>query len=176
MALRTYRKTTGSAMIDLPISIWALIMLITIPLLDFATVALRATFVASAAKDAVHAAARSTSFSTNIGGQLSATNLALTQAQNSVGAFNGLTFRSAVTSIVATNTTTQASTKQSTKLSAPADIGAFTYNLETRVTADVSPLITYNARWFGNVPGLTTPYRLTAAAQEFCEYPQGLDQ
>jgi hypothetical protein len=153
-----------------------LFMLITIPLLDFATVALRATFVASAAKDAVHAAARAQTFSTDLGTSLSARNLAFNQARTSVLAFGGLSFINATTSIVVTNTTTQTSTKQSVKLAAPADIGTYTYNLESRVTADISPLITYSSNFFGRVPGLTVPYTLTASAQEFCEYPQGLDQ
>jgi hypothetical protein len=170
------RTSNGSALLDFPIAIWLLLMMITIPLLDFATVALRATFVANAAKEAVHAAARAPSFTTNLSGQLSATNTAFNQAKSCINGFGGLTFKTASTSIVITNTLSQSTTKQTTKLAGPADVGTFTYNLETRVTADVSPLITYNKQWFGKVPGLTTPFTLTAAAQEFCEYPQGLDQ
>jgi hypothetical protein len=170
-------RSRGSTLVEIPIAIWMLFVLLVIPLLDLLAIGLRSTFVLSAVKDAVHAASGAQTFTADVSStNLSAQHSAEEQARRSIGGFNGLSLISTQTSIIETNINTLTKVKHDNKLDAPADVSNFTYNLETTVVADVSPLVTFNSEWFGQIPGLTRPFRMTACSREFCEFPQGLDQ
>lgn len=164
-------------MAELPMAMWALLVMITIPMIDLATVALRSTCLVTAAHEAAHNAARAKSFLTPVS---ASDDSATTAAQNTVTQvlqrFSGIRSTSVVTNLVITDTATLQTTRRTTPLNAPADIVDNTYSLEVVVTAQVSPLIMYNGRMLGSIPGLSAPVTVTCAAQEFSEYPAGLNQ
>lgn len=164
-------------MADFPAAIWFLFICLVFPLIDLGTMSLRSSFFMNAARDAVHAAARATTFSTDLGpDELCAKSAALAQAQASVAAFSGISLTTCTTNLLITNINTQAITKQSTRLTQPADTNTNYYSIEVILVGQVSPLITFKNNIFGSIPGLTGPITITVAAQEYCENPQGLNQ
>jgi hypothetical protein len=59
------RKSRGSFIAELPLALWLLFLVFMVPFLDMATVLLRYTFIVSATRDGVHAAAKSKTYLTN---------------------------------------------------------------------------------------------------------------
>lgn len=164
-------------MAELPLAMWILFVVLTIPLIDLATISLRSTFLVTAARDAAHEAARSKSFAVPVdASNPSAQQAAQNQITSDLTHFGGIKVTSTVINIVSTNINTQNTIRQTTPLAAPADINTNTYTIEVLVTAQISPLITYNGFLFGQVPGLSAPVTVQYGAQEFSEYPQGLNQ
>ena len=174
----TFRRTErGTMMAELPLAIWMLFVVLLIPMIDMATVAMRTTFLISAVHDAAHAAARSKSFLVPVdGSDPSAQQNAQSQITQDLQSFGGVKVTSTTVNIVTTNISSDSTSRQSTPLAAPADISVNTYSIEVQVSAQVSPFITYNSMFFGSIPCLSAPVTVQCAAQEFSEYPQGLNQ
>ncbi len=171
------RYPRGSFIVDLPSTLWVLLILITFPLLDLATVSLRYTFLVASARDAAHEAARAKSFLSNSSSSdLSSTNMAVQQANQTAAGFSGIQINNVNTSIVISNLATGTVSKQSTPLTQAPDTSQNLYLIEVVVAGQANPLIQYSGVFFGNIPGLTQPMNVTVASQEMCENPQGLTQ
>lgn len=175
------RKQKGSLAAELPIALWALFMIITMPMINLATISLRSTFIVTASRDAAHSAARAKTFQTAINASNpSATQLAQQAVDQDFQKFPGVHLTSVTTNIVttslATNVTPSITTRQSTPLSQPPDTSANTYSIEVIVRAQADPLVMCDATLIGRIPGLSAPVDFTCASREFCELPQGLTQ
>lgn len=167
----------GSFVAELPLSLSMLLLGFTFPLMDLASVAFRTTFLIASARDGVHQAARSKTFLADTSPtELSAQHAATQQANATILPYPGVRITNVVTDIVQINLTTHVITRFNAPLALPADTSTNAYNLETSVTGQVDPLLMFSSSILGNVPGLTGPITTTATSQEFCEYPQGLNQ
>ncbi len=172
--MKSVRSNKGTLLAELPLAMWIMFVVITIPMIDLATITLRTTFLVTAAHHAASAAARSTYFQTNNGSSLSAKQAAQTQATYDLQRFGMSLTTPVTTNIVTTTVGTNQTTRTSAPLITPPDSTNNTYSIEVIVTSQVNPLIPFNLRYFGTVPGLTAPMTITCAAQEFSENPQGL--
>lgn len=171
------RLTRGSALVDIPLSLWILMLGLALPLADLATMSLRVVLLQSIARDAAMVASRCKTFSK---GSLGQSPSAIQAASDVVAAraakLSGVTVSSVNTCIVITNLIDRTSVQQSTPLSQPADTDLYVYSIRTSVVGTVSPLITFDGCLFGMVPGLTGPAKISVSTQTFCEFPQGLTQ
>lgn len=175
--IHPHRKPNGSFAAEMPVALWFLLVGLTLPLLDMGTVAMRSTFLIGACRDGVHQAARSQTFQTSISPtNLSAQQSASAQAISNVGHFPGVTISSVNTYIVQSDLNSNQVLRFPNPLAQPADTSRYTYHAETVVTGQIEPLFKANPSIFGNVPGFTGPITMTVAAQEFFEFPQGLNQ
>ncbi len=165
-------------MAELPVALWVLFVVLTLPLIDLATIGIRTTFLVAAAHDAAHAAARAKSFSVAVdANDPSAQEAASAAAAEDLRSFTEITTGAITTNIVITDISTGNTTRQATPLKNPADINTNTYSVEVVVSAKVDPLINFSAGGLlPVVPGLSAPMTIVCAAQEFSEYPQGLNQ
>lgn len=164
-------------MAELPLTMWFLFILITLPMINLAIVSLRSTFILAAAHDAAHAASRCKTFKTALNGSTpSATEAATQKVTDVVSHFTGVKVSTVVTKIVVTNVDSSATTRSTDPLKTTPDTNSNTYSTEVIVTGTVDPLLYYQGDHFGSVPGLSAPITMSCAAQEFCEYPQGLTQ
>lgn len=171
------RTTRGAFIAELPVALWMLILGFTFPLVDLSIATMRTTLVLGACRDGVHEAARSKTFQTSISAsELSSQQSALNTVNQVASRFHGIRITSVNTFIIRTDINTQVSTRYASALTQPADSSAYVYNIETVVVGQADPLVTFNIPFFGNIPGLTGPMTVSAAAREFAEYPQGLNQ
>lgn len=170
------RDMNGSLLEIGPV-LWFLLLLLTFPLLNLSTVALRYTFLMTAGREAAQAASVAKTFITDATAtDKSAVNAAQSTANTVAATFKGVHLRSVQTNIVVTNVATGLVTRQSTPLAVPADTTTNFYQLEVVATADVDPLVFYTGRFFGSVPALTAPARFVIATQQVCENPNGMNQ
>lgn len=167
-------RTRGSMMAEVSMALYIMLFFFAIPLMNLATIALRASFLYIACHVATIEAARATTFETNPVGSYSSKNLASMHAPKTASQFTGVTVESVVTSILITDLTTMTQTRRSSKLSSPAEVGVKAYQIEVRVNGKVDPIIAFNFEKFLSVPGLTAPIALTFADRQMCENPQGL--
>lgn len=177
--VKSRKNCKGSFIAEAPLALWVLFFVFTFPFLDFATIMLRYTFMVSAVRDGVHAAAHAKTFSSNISAtNLSAINAASQAANLTASAFSEIAVSNIRSRILQTNITTKVLTIYSynTALSSVADDSVNLYEIETVVSGSIKPLITMNTGYFPGIPGLTTPLPVTLSAREYCEYPQGLNQ
>ncbi len=171
------RLARGSALVDVPLSLWILMLGLALPLVDLATTSLRVVLLQSIARDAAMVASRCKTFSKSSSEQSqSAVQAASDIAAARAAKLNGVTLTSVNTYIVVTNLIDRTSVQQSTPLSQPADTDLYVYSIRTIVVGQVSPLITLDGCLFGKVPGLTGPVKISVSTQTFCEFPQGLTQ
>jgi hypothetical protein len=146
-------------------------------MVDLATVLLRYTFLVSAARDGVHAAARCKTFLTNASAsENSAVHAAPLAVQATASSFSEVQVNTVNTHILVTNITSHQVADYAIPLKQPADTGANIYELETILQGQVNPLINMDTGYFPGIPGLTAPIPVTVAAREYCENPQGLNQ
>jgi hypothetical protein len=146
------------------------------PLVNLGTTGLRWAMLAEAARDGAHAAATSYTFQAGSAGKPSAVTSAPTAVNQFVSKYTGITVSNIDVDILATDINTQAVSRHENKLPLPANTQQYVYALETTVTGSLQPLITYNAPFILNVPGLTGPWTTTITAREFAESPQGLNE
>jgi Flp pilus assembly protein TadG len=171
------RRSQRGGLADLGPALWVLFLLLTFPLLDLATVTLRYTFLLGASRDAAQMASTAKTFQTNLdSADLSAENIASARAQANCGSFAGITYQSTTTYLVVTNLSTNAITTQSTPLNSPADTTNNLYQIKVVVNALVWPLLPYNNKYFGSIPGLTAPMQFSVPTVEVCENPSGMNQ
>ena len=160
---------------EFPVAIWLLLVFLTIPMIDLATIALRSTFMINAVHEAAHHAARAKSFQTPVdqseqSAQQSAQNVISQYFQD----FTGIAVQSVTLNIVTVSISNGTITRQNSPLAQQPDTNSNTYSLEVAVSATVDPLLT--CPWMPAVPGLASPIPVTYATQEFSEFPQGLTQ
>lgn len=171
------RLKTGSFIAEAPLALWVLFFIFTFPLLDMACVLLRYTFVVSATRDGVHAAAHSKTFFTNASARdSSAVNAASSAVALTASSFSEIQINNVSTQILVTDISTQQVSQSSLPLQQPADTDSNLYELQTVVQANINPLINMNIGILPVIPGLTAAMPVTVAAREYCEYPQGLNQ
>lgn len=171
------RKARASFIAEGPLALWILFFLMTFPFLDLATVLLRYTFLVSAVRDGVHAAAHAKTFLINPSPtNLSAVNTAPLAVSQTASAFSEIQVTSVQTRILATNIASKQLTVYTSPLTQAADDASNLYEIEIVVQGAINPLINLNIGILPAIPGLTASVPVTLAAREFCEYPQGLNQ
>lgn len=169
------RSRKGNFIVDTPIALFVFFFFFVFPFVDIATVTLRTTFLYAATHNAAWESARAHSYQTSLDNQPSTMQLAEAVARKTASSFSGIKINSVQTSIVATDLKTLKQTRQTARLTTPADQSLNSYQIEVAVNGDVSPLITYsNNHALTKIPGLTEPMNLTFTDRQFCENPQGL--
>lgn len=172
---KSRRHGSGAFVAELPLVLWVLFLLLTVPLLNLATVGLRYGFFMNAAREAVHEASRAKSFQVDISPvEKSAVHRAQDEAITATGMFSEIRLDSVTTNIVITDLTTKAVTRRNLPLSQPANTSLYLYQIESVLGGRVSPLITFNSGVLGHIPGFTEDVPVSVVAREFCEYPEGL--
>lgn len=171
---RSILKRSGRAamLAELPMILWAVLMVIAFPLIDLATVFLRISFLYAGIHYASISAARANSFSVPVDGKPSAkaeTASKISQVQNS---FSGLAVDNINTAILITKNDTLAITSQSVPLTTPADQSVNSYQIEVSADCSAEPLIPIPIPF--KVDGLNAPIKLHLSAKQYCENPQGL--
>lgn len=171
------RRAGGSVIADTPLALWVLFVLFTIPFLDLASVCLRYTFFVTASRDAAHEAARAKSFFVDLSAdQRSSVSMAQETAENVARSFSEINVTAVNTRLLITNIASGAVTIRTTPLPAPADTSSNLYEIETIVSGNINPLVTFNAGPMPGIPGLSAPVPVTVSSRELCENPQGLTQ
>jgi hypothetical protein len=163
----------------MPVALW-IIVLLCFSLLILATETIRFGFFWNACRESAQTAARCQTFLANTtGGGPSACSTADSMATSATQAFSGLILTQVNVYILATNVTTQATTKNPSRqpLANAADVTQNLYYIQVELIGQIQPLITFPITgWVGNVPGLTAPFPITVRSQYSAEVPQGLNQ
>jgi hypothetical protein len=167
---------SGHFLSELPPVLVVLFFFFVFPLINLGTIALRWALLAEAARDGAHAAATAYTFETGSPGKPAAIASAPKAVNDFVTRYSGITVSNIDVDILATDMTTQLVTRHEDKLNQPANTQNNIYALETIVEASLQPLMTYNAHYLIDIPGLTGPWTTTVTAREFAEAPQGLNQ
>lgn len=169
------RNSHGSFIAEAPVALWLLLVVFMFPFLDLAAATIRYTFVVMASRDAAHAASRAKSYMANTSGsELSAVNIARSQAIATASAFSEITVDNVTTRILITDLNSRQITSQTAPLAQPADTSNFLYQIETVVSGQINPLLTFDGGILPDIPGLSAPIPISVASREICENPQGL--
>ncbi len=174
--MRYSRNIAGSVLIELPIVLYVFLILLLFPLLNLGSVCLRSYLLFQACHNAALTAAKSRTFATSYGADLSAIETGKTTSANIAAMYSGVQISNVSIQIVSIDINSKVETIFSTKLAAPADISSNLYQIRVTLKGRVDPLIPFNLGVFGNVAGLTGPIDITMNDQNFVEYPQGLNQ
>lgn len=170
------RIRRGNFIAEMPPVLLILFFLFVFPLINLGTVALRYALLITACRDGAHVAATSYTFQASSPGKPSALE-ATPLAVNSLAArFSGINITNIDVDILTTNIFSQAVTRSANKLPDPANTQSNIYSLETIVTANLDPLIQYDAPFVVSIPGLTKPWTTEVRAREYAENAQGLNQ
>lgn len=170
------RNNHGSYIAEAPIALWLLLVVFMFPFVDLAAATIRYTFIVMASRDAAHAASRAKSYlSDTSGSELSAVNLARNQAIATASGFSEITVNSVTTRILITDLGSKLVTSQTAPLATPADTSNNLYQIETVVSGQINPLLTFDAGILPDIPGLSAPIPVSVASREICENPQGLN-
>lgn len=172
------RRADASSIAELPVAILILFLVLLLPLIDLATIAFRTSFIHSACHNAVHSAARARTFLQNGDkGELSAVNIAkrdaLATKENGLAGVN-FTDRDITVVIVGNPTKVGKPPLRTDSPLKAVETKDYIYQIEVQVSGTVEPLITLTPTLFGNVPGLTIPFPITATYRQFSEHPAGL--
>lgn len=172
------RKAHASSIAELPVAILILFLVLLLPLIDLATIAFRTSFIHSACHNAVHSAARARTFLQNGDkGELSAVNIAKRDAvATKENGLAGVNFTDRDITVVIVGNPTKVG-KPPLRTDSPlkaVETKDYIYQIEVQISGTVEPLITLTPTLFGNVPGLTIPFPITATYRQFSEHPAGL--
>lgn len=171
------RNCYGSLLVETPTALWILFVLLTIPMIDLASVMIRYTFMVAASRDAAHFAGRAKSFMSDLTvDDPSAMNLANTAARSTAGSFSEISVSSVTTRLLITNLATRVVTRRTTPLTSPADTTANLYEFEVSVAGQINPLVPFMAGPLARIPGLSAPVPVTVTSRSFVENSQGLMQ
>ena len=177
MLTRCRRNLSGSALAELAPALWIVFVVFTTPLTMYGSWGIRYCLLANAVQAAASAGSQCKSFSTNISSSdLSATNTANQSIQNAITSGSGITINQIHTYIIIHSLSGSTTTKQSVQLAQPANTTLNSYNFEVSIQAQVPPFWTGSSKYFGNIPGLTSPLVTTVRADSFFENTQGLTQ
>ena len=172
------RKALASSIAELPVAIFILFLILLLPLIDLATIAFRTSFIHSACHNAVHSAARAKTFKENGDkGELSAINIAKRDAvATKENGLAGVDFSANDVTVFIIGNPTKVG-KPPLRTDSPLTAVStkdYIYQVEVQVSGTVEPLVTLTPTLFGNVPGLTVPFPVTATYRQFSEHPAGL--
>lgn len=170
-------ESVRGSLAELPGIFWMLMVLITLPAIDLATLLYRYTFVVEAAGNACRVAAVAKTFSADLSpAALSATHVARNQAASTLSKFSHVRVDEVTTYLVVTELASGRVTHLTTALTNAADTATNLYEIQVNCRAQVDPLITLDLPLLQNIPGLSAPMLLTASCKRFAECPQGLNQ
>ncbi|CAN5240553.1 hypothetical protein BH11CYA1_BH11CYA1_04900 [soil metagenome] len=166
------RSRRASMLAELPMILWAVLMVIAFPLLDLTTVFLRISFLYGGIHFASISAGRANSFSRPIDGKPSAQAEALSKLSQIEKGFSGLSIKNINTAILVTHNDTLAVTSQFVPLAVPADQSVNSYQIEVSADCSADPLIPIPIPF--KIEGLNAPITVHLSAKQYCENPQGL--
>lgn len=152
-------------------------MLFFVPLVDLATIGLRAASILGATRAAALVAGRSQSFQSDLdpqAGDLSAQTSARQEIERHLANCLGpIKVSSVAVTIIATPLQSGQVSIHTSPIAAP-DPTTYIYQIEVTTRGTVRPLLLLNEKIFGTVPGLTTDFPVTFASREFAEHVAGL--
>lgn len=169
-------RSRGNFIAEMPPVLLILFFLFVFPLINLGTVALRYALLITACRDGAHAAATAYTFEVGSSGKPSALQATPVAVNGFAARYSGINITNIDVDILTTNIYTQAVTRSANKLASPANTQSNLYSLETIVTANLEPLIRYDAPFVVSIPGLTKSWTTVVRAREFAENAQGLDQ
>jgi hypothetical protein len=170
-------------MAELGPALFLLFIILFFPLVCLGTLGMRYTFLIMTVRQAARDASRCRTFQNNSGTNLSSKNAAIATVTNWFSHFPGVklannnTATDIRTYIQIYNRNTNAITFSNVALTqAQLNTTNNWYNIGVSITATVEPLFENNQAKFGNIPGLTAPFPVTAVAAAVCENTDGLTQ
>ena len=166
------RSGLASMLAELPMILWAVLMVVAFPLIDLATVFLRIPFSYAGIHYASISAARANTFSNPVDGKPSAQAEALSKIKQVENSFSGLSISNIKTAILITKNDTLALSSQLVPLAIPADQSVNSYQIEVSADCSAQPLIPIPIPV--KIEGLNAPITLHLSAKQYCENPQGL--
>lgn len=171
------RKARGTSIAEMPIVLFIFVLGLLLPLIDLSCIALRSSFVHTAARMSLQSAARAKSFaSASADGEASALQIAANIAETvQANGLSGFTLEKTELAII--GVPIKAGAQPIYVLNAPLDKvqkSDYVYQLEVRVAGKIAPLLKLNSEIFGDVPGLTTDFPVSAKYKQFAEHPNGL--
>lgn len=176
MKFKFKREKSGSTLAELAPVLFVLFFMFVFPLMNLGSIALRYALLTSAARDGAHAAATSYTFEVGSPGKPPAQNSNAQAVNSFVDGYSGINISQIDVDILITDIQTQSVTRSQTKLSQPANLQNNIYSLESIVTAQLEPLITFDMPFNSGIPGLTGPWTTTVRAREYAENSQGLNE
>lgn len=176
-SLRSKRKCTGSASVEMSICISIIMVMVGFPLMDMVYIATKFALASAACGAAARAAASAPAFVQNQRNTLSAVNAAKAAAEEWRKSFSAFEVKQMVTAV--------APAPIMPGMDPPPDILTpltpqtlkpmeFVYQYKVSMDVLVEPMITFNGVFFGHIPGLTEPVTLKCVASRVCEKPEGL--
>jgi hypothetical protein len=169
------RSPYGTSALELPLAMFALLIIFVFPMINYGTIFLRFALLESMAREGAHAAATAHSFSTGSAGRPSSLEATPATVGSYASRFTGIDIVSTKVSIISISRQTGAVAITTQKLATPANTANYLYFTECAVTADLHPLVEYALPPLSNVPGLR-PWRTTVAIKQVAENPQGLNE
>lgn len=155
-------------------TLFLVFIIFAFPLMAFATIGFRYTFLLYAARIAASAASRCGTWSTDI----SPTKLSAVTTANNIA--RGALAAQSLTGVTVTNVTTKIWVCPANGAGAPTLVAGpiaaqtgYIYNIEVTVFANVAPLVTNGKNWFVNCIGLTEPIATSARADAVFENSSG---
>lgn len=173
------RSAVGSYSAELPCVLIALLVIVVFPLIDISIFALGSATVYTAARDGAHFAARARSFSVPVpdsaGSAVAIARARARAATDSLPLLEPVTDNDVSVTIVGESLTGGPSIRQNFPL-ASINTSDYVYFIEVGVRGRVPPFVRLNPDLFGQVPGLTEPFPVSATFRQFVELPTGLAQ
>ncbi len=164
------RNKKGSAVSDLPLSLWILIIGLLFPLIGFLTVTLRVICIYYGAGDASYQAAKQQTYTE---AQTRARAVFLKDA-----AIPGVTVPagSPAVKVVRKNKDNGEEYEFTGIVTEPINTGTFVYLLRVQTSAQVDPIINFGGSVFpwANIPGLSGPIDINFNSENVAENPDGL--
>lgn len=170
------RKQNGSSILEIPVSLWLVLVVIFTPMLALASITLRSTLLNIAVQDTVQGAAKARTFELASADGPSAKDLAQQIFSEHLKAFSGLNAGNVALEIISTDINSGVITRSPSKLSLPADTNTSVYQLEATAIASIDPVFPANEQIFGKIPGFTTPMNVKFSARQMFENTQGLNR
>ncbi|HEY9788549.1 MAG TPA: hypothetical protein V6D17_24380 [Candidatus Obscuribacterales bacterium] len=168
------RKGRGSAIAELGPAIFLIFVIVVFPLTTLGTLGLRYSFLIMTVRAAALDASRCKQFQEDVSpAQPSAVNTANKTANTFASKFSGISLNQVSTYISICNLPTKKITFSEAPLTAVDEVNNV-YDIDVKITGEVMPLIQNSRGYWGNIPGLTAPFSVTATAAFAAENPSGL--
>lgn len=168
------RSNEGNTIVELPFVLWAVLLVLFYPMVNYATIAIRSSFVFHAAETAALTASKARSFSTSTAADPSAQQLAIDTAHQALDQCSGIKLNGVDTEIVITKISDKSKSTSKTKLASSPNLAENTYQLQVTIDSSIDPLMMIDNQFFGDIPGITSPYSLKVTQRHYIENSQGL--
>lgn len=170
------RSRKGTTLAELPIVLWVIFVFLLMPMLSMATMTLRSALLNSVVQNAGTAAAKAKTFEVGTSSKPSAQSIARTAMADGLRMIPGLRLIGVEAQIITTPLPSGSPARSTTKLALPADTSANVYQVETKATCQIDPLVKISPAICGNIPGVSAPLTVSYAARAMAENPQGLNK